>query len=112
MTETIERLTKDEEKKIITTLLKGKSLKNYTPVNYLKNLKDLFNIEFITYSEMLYLVFLDVNGSVKSSVKFRPEFLNFLFNANYKYIASKIKGRNEYIIVDRANMNTLNSLFK
>ena len=112
MINTIDGLTKDEENTLIKSLLKGASLRSYTPVNYLKNLASLFDINFVTYTEMLYLVFLDVNGSVKSSIKFRPEFLKFLFESKYRYIASKIKNKNQYIIIDRDNKYSPITLLK
>lgn len=89
-----------EEKVKINTLLNGKSLKEYKPKKYLKKKKHLFDIENVTFVEMLFLVLLDKNGKVSTSIKFRPKFLAFLKKNNYSFFAWKQD--EEYNLIDRS----------
>lgn len=77
--------------------LGGDPLKNYFPTTYLKGQPYLFNINKVTFNEMLYLAMLDKKGMVKTSLPFRKEFLEFLYANNTHFVA--IKKLNEQVFV-------------
>tara|TARA_B100000953_G_C18024686_1_gene421475 strand:+ start:1764 stop:2102 length:339 start_codon:yes stop_codon:yes gene_type:complete len=78
--------------------LGGEALKNYFPTAYLKGKPYLFNIEQVTFNELLYLAMLDKKGMVTTSIAFRKEFLQFLFKNNIHFVALKKLNEQTFVI--------------
>lgn len=88
-------------KNLKTITINGICLKDYYPVNYLKGKPHLFNVEKVTFVEMLYLAMLDKNGRVISQIPFSRGFLKLLFKCHAHFVAfrKQKETETEYVLV-------------